>query len=110
MGVAVALDQPAAVQDFHAERIVFARTGESQFVPAPQMLDLDLVAQQAAAPAAQAAYEPEHGKTGKAIGADVAAAIDAAGEKGRELRQRRNAGGQLAPPFQQSLRPADPRR
>ena len=32
------------------------------------------------------------------------------GHVANRLRQRRNAGGQLAPPFQQSLRPADPRR
>ena len=44
------------------------------------------MAQQRAAPAAHAADQPEHGEAGKTVGADAAAAIDAAVDEGGEFR------------------------
>ena len=52
------------------------------------MLGLHLVAQQAAAPAAHAADQPQRGEAGKTVGADAPAAIDAPVEKAGELRPR----------------------
>ena len=55
VGVAVALDQPAAAQDFDRERVVLAEHFDRGAEPLLKVLGLDAVAERAAAETAKAA-------------------------------------------------------
>ena len=88
MGVAVALDQAAAADDLDAKIVVRREPTADGGEPRRDMRLLDLVAEQRAAEAAHAGERIERDEPEDAVGADVAALVEHAVDRPRELRAR----------------------